>query len=134
MLRKLFLSIIILSTLASESGVYCSEQLINYYLFNLSYLDVMQDNINVISDFNIRKTGTLERKGTPAAFYKLISQDTIDSKAKNGSSHSETLGICFITAFLIFAVALFICSNNRLSVISRRNLLCLGDSSPPACC
>ncbi len=134
MLRKLFISIIILSTFASEGGVCYSEELIKYYLANLTYLDVMQNSIDSVSDFNVNKLSTAEKKGTPLAFYKMISQDSIDSKSPNRNIHQEALWVCFLIAGIVIFCVLYICLNNKLFIITRRSLLCLADSSPPAYC
>ena len=134
MLRNLFISILILSTFASEGGVCYSEELVKYYLANFTYLDVMQNSINSVPDFNINRLGTAEKKGTPLAFYKLISQDSIDSKSPKRNIHQEALWICFIIAGIVTFCILYICLNNKLFIITRRHLLCLADSSPPAFC
>ena len=134
MLRKIFLSILILSAFASEGGVSYSEELINYYLVNLTYFDVMQDSLNAVSDFSIKKTDTAEKKGTPAAFYKMISQDSIDSKAPNVNNGSVPLWIFSATACLAVIIVVFIYLNKKLFIFTRRDFLCLADSSPPAYC
>ncbi len=134
MLRKIFLSILILSAFASEGGVCYSEELINYYLVNLTYFDVKQDNLNVVPDYNVKKTATVEKKGTPAAFYKLISQDSIDSKAPNINKGSVPLFILSSTFGLAVILVVFIYLNKKLFIFTRRDFLCLADSSPPAYC
>ena len=131
MLRKIFLSILILSAFASEGGVSYSEELINYYLVNLTYFDVMQDNLNAVSDNNIKKD-TAEKKGTPAAFYKLISQESIDSKTPNVNNGSVPLWIFSSIACLAVIIVVFIYLNKKLFNFARRDFLCLADSSPPA--
>jgi hypothetical protein len=134
MLRKIFLSIIILSAFASEGGVSYSDELINYYLVNLTYFDVMQDSLNAVSDYNIQKTDTAEKKGTPAAFYKLISQDSIDSKSPNINNRSVPVWIFYTNAGLAVFIVVFIYLNKKIFIFTRRDFLCLADSSPPAYC
>ncbi len=134
MLRKIFLSIIILSAFASEGGVSYSDELINYYLVNLTYFDVMQDSLNAVSDYNIKKTDTAEKKGTPAAFYKLISQDSIDSKTPNINNSSVPFRLFSTNAGLVVFIVIFIYLNKKLIFFTRRDFLCLADSSPPAYC
>lgn len=130
MLRKLFLSIIILSTFASEGGAYLSEELVNYYLINFTYLDVMQDSINVAPNYDAKNLSGVEKKGTPAAFYKYISQSTIDSKSSN-ANHLEALLPSFVTAGLFIFIVLFVYLNKKLFIIARQYYICHADSSPP---
>lgn len=134
MLKKIFLSIIILSAFASEGGVSYSEELINYYLVNLTHFDVMQDSLNAVSDNNIKKTDTTEKKGTPVAFYKLISQDSIDSKTPNINNSSVPIWIFSATFSLAVIIVAFIYLTKKLFTFTRCDFLCLADSSPPAYC
>jgi len=134
MLRRLFLSIIILSTLASEGGASYSADLIDYYLVNLTHLDIIQDSRNTISSFDAKKWNSLDKKGIPVAFYKLVSQDSINSKASNKHNHSEFLFIYGKVLALAIFIMLFICLYTQISFIKRRILLSLTDSSPPTFC
>jgi hypothetical protein len=134
MLRRLFLSLIILSTLASEGGASFSTDLIDYYLVNLAHLGIMQDSRIDFSSFDVQKLNSLDRKSTPLAFYKLISQDLINSNASNKHKHLEFLSTYGLTLVLAIFIVLFISLNNKLSFITRRALLSLADSSPPAYC
>jgi hypothetical protein len=134
MLRKIFLSIIILSAFASEGGVSYSEELINYYLVNLTYFDIKQDYLNAVSDYNTNNIDAVEKKGTPAAFYKLISQESIDSKTPNINNGSVPLWILSTTVGLIVFSVAFIYLNKKLFIYTRLDFLCLADSSPPAVC
>ncbi|MHB8062042.1 MAG: hypothetical protein ACYDG2_05305 [Ruminiclostridium sp.] len=134
MLRKLFLSIIILSTLASEGGASYSADLIDFYLVNLAHLGIIQDSRIDISRFDVQKLNSLDRKGTPVAFYKLVSQDSFNSKASNKHNHLEFLWIYGLTLVLAIFIVLFISLNNKIFFITRRALLSLTDSSPPAYC
>ncbi len=133
MFRKLFLSLIIISSLTYESGAYYSPSLIDYYLVNLSNLDMMQqDSRNAISGFSAKRLELLDKKGTPVSFYKFLSQDSINSKAQN--NNMEFLWISGqIVALAIFVVFIILLDNN-ISFITRRALLSLTDSSPPAYC
>ncbi|QNU65852.1 hypothetical protein EHE19_013225 [Ruminiclostridium herbifermentans] len=134
MLRKIFLSIIILSAFASESGVSYSEELINFYLVNLTYFDIKQDDLNAVSDYTINKTDAVEKKGTPAAFYKLISQESIDAKTPNINNGSVPLWILTTAICLVVFSVVFIYLNKKIFIFTRLDLLCLADSSPPAFC
>jgi hypothetical protein len=135
MLKRLFLSIIILSTLASEGGAYYSADLIDFYLVNLTHLGIMQDSRSENSSFDAQKLTSLDKKGTPVAFYKLASQDSINLKASNKHNNLEFLSMYGGTlALAIFIIVLSISLNNQISFISRRILLNLADSSPPAYC
>lgn len=134
MLRRLFLSIIILSTLASEGGVSYSADLIDYYLVNLAHLDIIQDSRNAISNFDAQKLNSIDKKGTPVAFFKLVSQDSINSKTSNRHYNFEFLWMHGEALALTIFIVLFICLNNQISFITRRALLSLTDSSPPICC
>jgi len=133
MLKRLFLSIIILSALASEGGASYSADLINYYLVNLAHLDMIQDSRNAISVFDEQRLNSLDKKGIPVAFFKLISQDSINSKAST-IRDSRLLWMSSITILLSIFIVAFICLNNQMSFITRRALLSLTDSSPPAYC
>jgi len=134
MLRRLFLSIIILSTLASEGGAFYSADLIDYYLVNFAHLGVIQDSRDEISSFELQKLNPLEKKGIPVAFYKLVSKESIMSKASNKNNHLEFLLMYGETLVAAITIVLFISSNNQISFITRRALLSLADSSPPAYC
>lgn len=134
MLRRLFLSIIILSTLASEGGASYSTDLIDYYLVNLTHFDVVQDSRNTNVNFDAKKLNSLDKKGTPVAFYKLASQDSINSNASNKNNHLEFLWIYSEEIALALFILLFICLYNQISFTTRRDLLSFADSSPPAYC
>ncbi len=134
MLRRLFISIIILSTLASEGGVSYTADLIDYYLVNLTHLDIMQDSRNAISNFDAQEQKSLNKKGTPVAFYKLLSQASINSKTPDRNNYFELLWMhseaIALSIFIVFIIFLY----NQTSFLTRRVLLNLADSSPPAYC
>jgi len=134
MLRRLFLSIIILSTLASEGGASFSADLIDFYLVNLAHLDIIQDSRIDISSFDAQKLNSLGKKGTPVAFYKRLSQDSINSNASNKHNHFQFLWMYGEKLALAIFIGLFISLNNQIFFIPRRVLLSLADSSPPAYC
>lgn len=134
MLRRLFLSIIILSTLASEGGVSYSANLIDYYLVNLTHLDIIQDSRNAISSFDAQEQKSLNKKGTPVAFYKLLSQASINSKTLDTNNHFEPIWINSEAIALSIFITFFIFLYNQISFLTRRVLLNLADSSPPAYC
>lgn len=132
MLKKLFLSIIILSALASEGGAYFSAGLLDYYLVNFTRLDIIQDNQNVkqaASVDNVSKT-----KGTPAAFYKILSQNSFDVKNSIRHNYSDFTAVVPIAAGLFFITVFYkIFTINNFSYAGRF-LLNLSDSSPPVFC
>ncbi len=133
MFKKLFLSIIILSTLASEGGVYYSADLIDYYLMNLARLDIIQDSRIAVSDFNAQKSDITAKKGTPAAFYKMLSQRAVE--AKTSVDHNFPVPVlCTALAILIFITVSNFYLNNVKSFYAGRALLNLTDSSPPVFC
>jgi len=134
MLRRLFLSIIILSTLASEGGASFSADLIDFYLVNLAHLDIIQDSRIDISSFDAQKLNSLSKKGTPVAFYKRLSQDSINSEASDKQNHLQFLCMYGEKLALAIFIGLFISLNNQIFFIPRRVLLSLADSSPPAYC
>jgi len=137
MLKRLFLSIIILSTLASEGGGSYSSDLIDYYLFNLAHLDIIQDSRNAIPNFDAQKLNEVERKGIPAAFFKLISQDSINSfnlKQLNKHNYLKFILINVSTIALFILVMSFISLNTQVEFNIKRTILSLTDSSPPAFC
>lgn len=130
MLKRLFLSIIILSALTSEGGNYYTANLIDYYLINFSHLEMVQDSRNALSYFG--EQNSLQRKGTPVAFFKKLSQDTINSQT---SRHDSNLEFGFIFSFsiaLIILIARLLWLNIQRKSVSVRALLCRADSSPPA--
>ncbi len=132
MLKRFFLSIIILSALASEGGVYFSAGIFDCYLVNLAQLDIMQDGGSLVSGLAAQKMA--ERKGTPAAFYRNISQNAIegkDSKPHNGFGNQAVFVLPFILAFIVVS---YLYLSNKISFNAGRTLLSLTDSSPPAFC
>lgn len=134
MLKRLFLSIIILSALNSEGGILYAADLFDYCLVNFAHLDMVQDSRNAISSFDAHKLNSLDKKGTPVAFFKLISQDTINLKDPNRKRHLDFLWISpFAIISTIFIVS-FLCLNNQISNITTRALFFFADSSPPVCC
>lgn len=133
MFKKLFLSIIILSTLASEGGVYYSADLIDYYLMNLVRLDIIQDSRAAVSDFNAQKTNIAAKKGTPATFYKMLSQKA--AEGKTSAEHNFPVPVlCTALAILIFVTVSNFYLNKVKSFYAGRALLNLTDSSPPVYC
>lgn len=131
MLKKLFLSIIILSALASEGGAYLSADLIDYYLVNFSRLDIMQVN----SAGQSSGSGVERKKGTPAAFFKAVSQNAIDLKNTVRNKYSDFTAIPPLSAGVALLMVFSICFFNiKKSTYFRRYFLSLTDSSPPAAC
>ena len=134
MLKRLFLSIIILSALTSEGGVLYAADLYDFCLVNFSHLNMVQDSRNAITSLDTQKLNSLDKKGTPVAFFKRISQDAINSKVSNRNSNLEFFWISSITIALAIFITSFLFLNNRISIIIRRALLFYADSSPPVCC
>jgi hypothetical protein len=137
MLKRLFLSIIILSTLASEGGVPYSADLIDYYLVNLAHLDIIQDSRSAVPVFDAQKLTETQKKGIPAAIFKLISQKSISTfnlKQTNKHNFFEFILIMTSAVALFILVGLFISLNTQGISILKRTLLSLTDSSPPVYC
>ena len=132
MFKKLFLSIIILSALASEGGAYFSADFIDYYLANFARLDIIQNSS--VSSQSAETESISGSKGTPVAFYKAISQYAIDSKNTSTHSYSGFLAIVPLAAGLAFIVVLSFVYSIKLTLNSRRSFLSLTDSSPPMFC
>jgi|GEM_PF-2244549 len=131
MFKKLFLSIIILSALASEGGAYLSADLIDYYLVNFARLDIMQD---IHSVGQAAGNGVERKKGTPAAFFKAVSQNAIDLKNTIRSKYSDFTATTPLAEGLVLIIVFSICFNIKKSSYFRRYFLSLTDSSPPAAC
>ena len=134
MLKRLFLSIIILSALNSEGGILYAADLFDYCLVNFAHLDMVQDSRNANSSFDAHKLNSLDKKGTPVAFFKSISQDTINSKDLNRERHLDFLWMSRFAIISTIFIVSFLCLNNQISNISTRALLFFADSSPPVCC
>jgi hypothetical protein len=133
MFRKLFLSIIILSALASENGAYCAADLFDLYLINLPHLDMIQYSRNAITILEAQKTNSLERRGRPASLFKAISEEAINRKTPNKDIHSEFLLLLSALAIVLgIIISAYIFINK--SHTSRQALFSLSDSSPPVCC
>ncbi len=132
MLKKLFLSIIIVSALASEGGAYFSADLLDYYLVNFTRLDMMQDN-QLAGQF-AGKEGLSQRKGTPAAFYKVVAQNAIDLKNSIKHNFYDLAVITSLTVGLALIIIFYFNVNLRKVLYARRTLLNLTDSSPPVFC
>jgi hypothetical protein len=132
MLKKLFLSIIILSALASEGGAYFSADLLDYYLVNFARLDMMQDS--QLSGQFTGKEGRLDRKGTPAAFYRVIAQNAIDVKNSIKHNFFDLSVITSLSAGLTLIIIFYFNINIKKLFYTRRTLLNLTDSSPPVFC
>lgn len=133
MLKRLFLSIVILSTLAYEGGTSYSTGLIDYYLLNFNQLDIIQDSRNAISSYDVRNLSSIEKKGTPVAFFKLISQNSLNSKVSN-DNHLQPIWLSCAVIVLAIFILLFIYLNKRKLLVTKRSLLSLADSSPPVYC
>lgn len=132
MFKRLFLSIIILSALASEGGAYFSADLIDYYLINFTRLDMMQN-----SQMAVHLAGAealSERKGTPAAFFKIISQNAIDLKNNIKHHFPDFIAIASLSAVLALIIVSYFILNIKNSFNARETLLNLTDSSPPVFC
>lgn len=127
MLKRFFLSIIILSALASEGGVYLSSELIEYYLINLPHFDMVQESRTTLQN-------SLTRKGTPVSFFKNISQDAINAKSQSKHKQLDGYYIFGLPVFIIFAIVSYFKLKNQIIQVARRILLSLTDSSPPVCC
>jgi hypothetical protein len=134
MLKRLFLSIVILSTLAYEGGAAFPPDLIDYYLINLANLGIIQDSRSAISGFDAQKLNSSDKKGTPIAFFKQISQNSLSSKSSSRNRHFESLGLPAIAIFSVVFILFLTCLKNIISVYTMRRLLNLADSSPPAYC
>ncbi|HEY5583637.1 MAG TPA: hypothetical protein VIK78_03995 [Ruminiclostridium sp.] len=134
MLKRLFLGIIILSALASEGGAYYSADLIDYYLVNLAHLDMIQDSRNAITILNTQNLDSLDKSGIPVAFFKLVSQDAINSNNSKRVSRLGLFAMSSIAIVLAIFIVIYFSLNNQISFVTRRALLSLTDSSPPASC
>ncbi len=132
MFKKLFLSIIILSTLASEGGAYFSADLLDYYLVNLTRLDSMQES--QVSNKSAIPGRISKAKGTPAAFYKVISQNAIELKDSFKHNYSDFAAISTVMVGLAFIIVLFLSLNINVFLYSRPSFLGHTDSSPPVFC
>lgn len=133
MLKRLFLSIIILSALASETGAYYSADLMNLYLTNLSQFDMIQDSRNAVS-FGVQKQNSSTRLGIPASFYKAISQDAIDAKNPIKSGNSETWFLSALSIGLLIIAAGYLYNETRSKIYFKSAFLSISDSSPPVNC
>ncbi|WP_024833683.1 hypothetical protein [Ruminiclostridium josui] len=135
MFKKLVLSIIILSALASENGVYNAADLYDLYLVNLTHLDMLQESRSAVSVLESQKEDSLIRKGTPLSFFKAISADAINEEMPNNNRHWEIALLMPISiAILCLLVLVYYNSNiNNKKFSSRRLLISQSDSSPPIC-
>jgi len=132
MFKKLFLSLIILSTLASEGGAYFSADLLDYYLVSLSRFDSMQDG--QVSNESAVPEHISKANGTPAAFYKVISQNAFELKELTQHNYYDFTAIPIISAGLAFIIILFLFISRNVFLYSRPSFLGHTDSSPPVCC
>lgn len=129
MFKKLFLSIIILSALASEGGAYFSADLLDYYLVNFTRLDIMQDS--QIINQAAKAEGFAKTKGTPAAFYKIISQNAVDLKNSIRHNYPDFTALVPLAVGLALIAVFYNTFIINLSSKSGSFLLSLTDSSPP---
>ncbi|ACL75810.1 hypothetical protein [Ruminiclostridium cellulolyticum] len=135
MFKKLFLSIIILSALASENGVYNTADLFDLYLVNLSHLDMMQESRNARSVSQSQKEDSLDKKGKPLSFFKEISEDAINRKVSNNNRHGELALLMSVSITILSSLVLvYFISTIYKAFFSKRALLSQSDSSPPVCC
>jgi hypothetical protein len=85
MLKRLFLSLIIVSALASsEGGAYSSAELIDFYLANFVPADIVQRSIGLNS--KIEDLGSQIKSKTPISSFKQISSQLLlkyQDKVKN---------------------------------------------------
>lgn len=134
MFKKLFLSIIILSALASENGAYYAADLFDLYLVNLTHLDMIQDSRNAVSILQAQKEGVLNKRGKPLSFFKAISEEAINRKLPNRNRHFELISMSFSLMILCILVLICLNSNINKTFFTRRALFSRSDSSPPVCC
>ncbi len=135
MFRKLFLSIIILSALASENGVYNAADFFDLYLVNLTHLDMIQESSSAVSVLESQKEASLSRKGTPLSFFKAISADALNKEMPNNNRHGE-LALLMSVSITILSLLVFVYFNSNIykAIYSKRALISRSDSSPPVCC
>lgn len=133
MLKRLFLSIIILSALASETGAYYSADLINLYLTNLSQFDMMQDSRNAVH-FGVQKQNSSTKLGVPASLYKAISQNAIDAKNPDKSRNSEPWLYSVLPIVFVLLAAGYLYSETRSKFYIKSAFPSISDSSPPIYC
>lgn len=130
MLKRLFLSIIILSALTSEGGNYYTANLIDYYLINLSHFDIAADGRNALSNFGEQNLS--DRKGTPAAFFKKLSQDAINARSSNSTDNSfDYSAVINLSAVLVIFIAVLFSLRKQILFARKHTILCRADSSPP---
>ncbi len=134
MFKKLFLSIIILSALASENGVYNAADLFDLYLVNLTHLDMIQESRSAVSVLESQKEASLSRKGTPLSFFKAISEDALNKEMPINRHGELALLMSISIALLGLLVLVYFNSNINRSFSSRRLLFSQSDSSPPVYC
>ncbi len=135
MFRKLFLSIIILSALASENGVYNAADFFDLYLVNFTHLDMIQESSSAVSVLESQKEDSLNRKGTPLSFFKAISADALNKEMPNNNRHGE-LALLMSVSITILSLLVFVYFNSNIykAIFSKRALISQSDSSPPVCC
>lgn len=133
MFKRLFLSIIILSTLATEGGAYYSADFLDYYLMNLARLDIIQDSRIAVSDFNVQKSGMTAKRGTPVSFYRTLSQKAVEGKEYLRHNFFEPVLLTVLAALIFFTVSSFYLNIGKF-FNTGRTLLSLADSSPPVFC
>ncbi len=135
MFRKLFLSIIILSALASENGVYNAADFFDLYLVNFTHLDIIQESSSAVSVLESQKEDSLNRKGTPLSFFKAISADALNKEMPNNNRHGE-LALLMSVSITILSLLVFVYFNSNIykAIFSKRALISQSDSSPPVCC
>ncbi len=135
MFRKLFLSIIILSALASENGVYNAADFFDLYLVNLTHFNMIQESRSAISVLESQKEDSLSRKGKPLSFFKAISEDALKREMPNNNRHGE-LALLMSVSIAIISLLVFVYFNSNINktIFSKRALISRSDSSPPIFC
>ncbi len=135
MFKKLFLSIIILSALASENGVYNAADLFDLYLVNLTHLDMIQESRSAVSVLESQKEASVSRKGRPLSFFKAISAEALNKEMPNNNRHGELALLMSISIVILSLLVLaYLNSNTNRDFSTKRLLFSQSDSSPPVCC
>ena len=131
-LKKFFLSLIIISTLATDGGAYLSADLVNLYVYNILPQDkALNSRTTLAINSNAVKSGLTITRVNSLPGYSYQSRDNYNQEI-NDPQYKNTVGLPIAKpSLLIFFIVTLLCLYSIMITTSNRYICSYANSSPP---
>lgn len=131
-LKKFFVSLLIISALATDGGAYFSADLINLYLYNVLPQDkAFSSRATLAVKSNSVKSATTITKGNSLPGYSYKSRDSFN-KEINEPQYKHTVGLPIVkSSLLVFFIIALLSLYSVILTTSNKHICSYANSSPP---